>query len=499
MMMADRKDELVALLSKNNVWDDPLYLEKYASDRSFAREIKPRFVVKPGNVDEVQKIVGWANLTKTPLVPISSGPPHFHGDTVPGVSGAVVIDLSGMKKISHIDRRNRLVVVEPGVTYGELLPALAGEGMRLSIPLLPRANKSVIASLLEREPRLNCRYQWSSLDPLRCVEIVWGDGNRLWSGGSGNDAMDLDRQWEQGKRPVDPTGPSQTDFYRFLSAAQGSMGIATWASLKCEVLPRLHKLFLVPAKKLNDLLDFTYKLLKFRYADELFVLSNANLAQMLGGSPAQIKTLKEQLPPWVVLVGIAGRDELPAERVEFQEKDTAEFARQFGLDLMAAIPGINVSRLNEMITRPSPEPYWKLNYKGGCQDIFFITTLDKTPGFVKTMQAAAEAAGYTISDLGVYLQPRHQGVNCHCEFSLPYNPDDPREVSRLQVFYAKASEDLLDQGAFFSRPYGIWADMAFKKDAQSRLMLKQIKGIFDPNGVMNPGKLGFKVNEMEER
>ncbi len=251
--MSERTAELAAFVGNNSILDDPETLDKYSGDQSFAPKMKPQFVVKPGNVDEVQKIVMWANQTKTPLVPVSSGPPHFHGDTVPGVPGAVIVDLSGMKKIINIDRRNRIAIVEPGVTYSELQPALAREGMRLSTSLLPRANKSVITSLLEREPRLNCRYQWSSLDPLRCLEIVWGDGNRLWSGGAGNDALNLEEQWKQEKRQVDPSGPGQTDFYRFLSAAQGSMGIATWASLKCEVLPRIHKLFFVPAKKLDDL------------------------------------------------------------------------------------------------------------------------------------------------------------------------------------------------------------------------------------------------------
>jgi len=41
-------------------------------------------VVKPTSVEEVQAIVRWANETGTPLVPVSSGPPHFYGDTVNG-------------------------------------------------------------------------------------------------------------------------------------------------------------------------------------------------------------------------------------------------------------------------------------------------------------------------------------------------------------------------------------------------------------------------------
>jgi FAD/FMN-containing dehydrogenase len=489
--MNDPKAELITLVNQENVLDNPEIMENYSRDQSFARALKPRFAVKPTSVDEVQKIVRWANQTSTPLVPISSGPPHFHGDTVPTVPGAVIIDLSSMRKIIDINRRNRIAIIEPGVTYAELQPALVKEGLRLSTSLLPRANKSVIASLLEREPRLNCRYQWSSLDPLRCLEIVWGDGNRFWSGGSGNDIMDLQVQWDQEKRQIDPTGPAQTDFYRFLTASQGSMGIATWASLKCEVLPQVHRLFFVPADDLNDLLNFTYRLLKFRYADELFLMNNVNLAYVLGENPDQVKALKERLPPWVVIVGIAGRDELPAERADFQEKDIREIARQFSLELRADLPGVTGAQTLEIILNPSREPYWKLAYKGGCQDIFFITTLDRTPEFIKSLASVSETNGYPISDIGVYIQPRHQGVNCHCEFNLPYSLEKPEEVSHVRGLYARASDTLLNQGAFFSRPYGIWANMAFQRDPQSAALLKNIKNVFDPKGIMNPGKLCF--------
>ena len=489
--MVDRKAELIDIVGKEYLFDTTETLDSYAKDQSFAREMKPWLVVKPGTVDQVQQIVGWAIRTETPLVPVSSGPPHLHGDTVPSVEGAVIVDLSGMKKILNINRRNRIAIIEPGVTYTELQPALAKEGMRLSTSLLPRAQKSVITSLLEREPRLNCRYQWSSLDPLRCVEIVWGDGNKLWTGDAGHGVTDLEQQWAAERRQVTPAGPGQTDFYRFLTAAQGSMGFATWASLRCELLPKVHKLFFVAAKELSSLFGFTYQLLRFRYADELFILNNTNLAYLLGNNSEECKSLKEQLPHWIVIIGIAGRDELPEERVEYQQQDIVDIARQFSLEMVPAIPGATGEQVLETITTPSIEPYWKNRYKGSCQDIFFITTLDRTNDFAETINATAEVMDYPVSDIGVYLQPRFQGVNCHCEFTLPYDPNMEEEVSRIQKLFIQASESFVHQGAFFTRPYGIWADLAYQKDEHSASLLKKIKGIFDPNGVMNPGKLCF--------
>ncbi len=139
-------------------------------------------VVKPANADEVQGIVKWANQTRTPLVPVSSGLPHFRGDSVPGSEGAVIVDLSGMNRIIMTDRRNRVAVVEPGVTFSKLQPELAKEGLRLSMPLLPRTSKSVLGSVLEREPIMNPRYAWSLSEPLRCLETVMGNGDIFRTG-----------------------------------------------------------------------------------------------------------------------------------------------------------------------------------------------------------------------------------------------------------------------------------------------------------------------------
>ena len=81
-----------------------------------------------------------AKETGTGLVPVSSGGPHFHGDTVPSTGDAVVVDLSGMKKIDLIDPFERVAsMIEPGVTFGELIPAVAEEGSAPEHAAAPRA------------------------------------------------------------------------------------------------------------------------------------------------------------------------------------------------------------------------------------------------------------------------------------------------------------------------------------------------------------------------
>ncbi|HTY81405.1 MAG TPA: FAD-binding oxidoreductase [Dehalococcoidales bacterium] len=488
--MSGFKQDLTSIVGKGNVAVDAATLDAYGRDESFVLPIKPRGAVRPQNVEQVQSLVNWANETRTPLVPVSSGAPHFRGDTVPSATGTLMVDMSGMNKIIRINRRTRNAIFEPGVTYPQLQAALEKEGMRISIPLAPRNNKSVVGALLEREPTLIPRYQWLAFEPLRVVEVVWGNGEKFRTGDAGN-WKTLEQGFANKQAPVGPGGPGQFDYWRLVSAAQGSMGIVTWASVKCELAPSVYKLFFVSAKKLDDLVNFVYKVLRIRFGDELLIMNNFQLAMVLGGKADTVKARAAELPAWSALITIAGRQYLPEERVAFQQQDIAEIAQQQGLKLVPEIAGARNAEVMKAVFSAADEPYWKLSYKGGCQNLFFLTTLDKTPGFVNTMMSLAEANQYSTSEIGVYVQPVHQGVATHLEFYLPYNPKNASETAKMRDLFTKASEEMLQKGAYYSRPYGIWANMAYNRDAQTTDVLKKLKGMFDPNNIMNPGKLCY--------
>jgi hypothetical protein len=489
--MDSAKESLIKIFSEENVIDNPEILDTYKRDHSFVMQLKPWYIVKPIVAHQIQELVKWANETKTPLIPVSSGAPHFYGDTVPGATRAVIVDLSGMNKILRIDRRNRIAVIEPGVTYNQLEAALAKEDLRVTMPLLPKANKSVMASLLERQPTTIPKYQYSLTEPLRTCGVVFGNGDIIYTGDAGNSSLNLEEQWKSGLVQVDPKGPNATDFIKIIAGSQGTMGIVFWASVKCEVLPSIHKLLIVPAKRLENLIDFSYKIQKQRMGDEVIIVNNAQLANMLGKDTEQIDEFKNKFPLWAMLIGVSGRALFPAEKVEVMEKDIISYAQQHGLEVITGISGASNKEILDTILNPSSEKYWKFNYKGGCVDIFFITTLDKTPQFVKTMNSAAEEFNYPSTDIGVYLQPQHQGASYHCEFNLPYNPRAMEEAVKIKELFTKASKVHSSQGAYFSRPYGIWSDLMYQKDADGKKTLMKIKKLFDPNGIMNPGKLCF--------
>ena len=123
------------------------------------------------------------------------------------------------------------------MTFGELIPAAEKEGIRLNLPLLPRATKSVVGSLLEREPVVMPKYQWDISDPVACLEVIFGTGEDFRTGQAAGPGT-VEEQWAVGGVQKAPYGPHVAAWHRLVQGAQGTMGIVTWASLRCELLPK---------------------------------------------------------------------------------------------------------------------------------------------------------------------------------------------------------------------------------------------------------------------
>jgi FAD/FMN-containing dehydrogenase len=485
------KAKLAEIVGIGNIVSEEPLLEEYSRDMSFVPPVLPALVVKPKNTEEVQRIVNLARESLTPLIPVSSGPPHFRGDTVPSREKTVIVDLSGMKEIIRVDRVNRVAMLEPGVTFAELIAAVSQKGLRLNLPLLPRSFKSVVGSMLEREPVIMPKYHWDISDPLACVEVIFGNGEMFRTGAAAGPGR-IEEQWAAGGAQKEAAGPSSASWYRVIQGSQGTMGIVTWASVRCELLPRVEEPFLVGSSQLDRLLEFTHWLIRLRLVNECFTLNNSNLAAIMARKwPDDYQAIKYSLPAWVLFFNIAGYDYLPEERVSGQIADMMDVARRVGVEPVGGIGRVSATELLKVVNKPSAEPYWKLRHKGACHDIFFVTIYDKLPRLVEAMYDLADEAGYPASDMGVYLQPIVQGSNCHGEFNLFYDPKNPKESGWVRGLATSAIQSLVDRGAFFSRPYGESAGMIIHRDAATATALKKVKAIADPDNVMNPGKLCF--------
>ena len=479
------KKKLSGIVGAGNVHDDAETLTKYSKDKSLEAQRRPAIVIFPNNTKEVQKIVKLANEEKVPLIPVSSGV-HFYGATIP-LEGGIVLDLSKWKKILKIDFRNRATRIQPGVTYGELQPELEKNSLRALMPLLPHKDKSVVSAHLEGEPMTITEFNYS--EPLYTSEIVLPKGEIFRTGSAANAPAEISHT-----DLVGPWGPG-FDWNRLYARSQGTLGIITWANVMAEPLPRVQKIFFTSSKDLNSLISFTYGVQRRWLGYECFVLNKANLAAILSeDGAAGCSGLKKKLPSYTMIQCIAGTRRFPEEKVAWQEQDLLEEAQAQGVYPQATITEAPHAKkfFDENMRRPwAKEVYWKDIARGASADIFFLTTLNRVPEFIKAMNEVADGFDYPASDIGIYIQPIENGRAAHLEFNLPYDPNNAAEIELVSKLHFAASERLLSLGGVFTRAYGKWAYMVNNRNAISSKTAKTVKDFLDPNNIMNPGKLGF--------
>ena len=211
----------------------------------------------------------------------------------------MVVDLSKMTEIFEIDDYNRRVRIQPGVTWKQLTEELGKKGMRMIMPLLPPANRSVVTDYLEREVPTNTVYDYG--EPTQSFELVWPTGELFRLG-----SASVNGYPDSASKGANPSGPG-LDFYRFLQGAQGTFGIVTWMNLKVEFATKIDKVYCAPIDDLALAQEFLYRVLPRRIGQEVVLLNNVDLAAILADDfDADFDRLRATLPPWSLIMIISG-------------------------------------------------------------------------------------------------------------------------------------------------------------------------------------------------
>ena len=483
-----RKEELQGIVGKENVSDAQPVLLRYSKDRSLVPPGMPDYVVWPTSSEQISKVLKWSNKNNVPVVPVSSKE-HFNGGAVPR-QGGVMMDLSKMNKILEIDQDLKKIRLEAGVTWGQLTEELAQSGMRVIMPLLPHANRSVLTDFLEREVPTNTVYDYG--EPMQAFEVVWptGDVFRLGS-------ASVDGYPDSKSRGGNPSGPGM-DFYRFVQGAQGTMGVVTWTNLKIMFATKRDKVFFAPIDDLAYAQEFLYRILPRRVGQEVLLLNRTDLATIVAENwPEDFGRLRAALPPWTLILVLSGLLRRPDEKIAYEVKLLKEIQRnefrKLVLDeALPGFPGLGGKMLS-LLRNPWPAdaPYWKNRWQGASQSLFFIAKPERAPRYVDIVEAVAPKHGYPVADIGSYIQPIEHNRACQVEFTFFYDEKDTAARARIAALYRDAARALMNDGALFTRPYGELAPMVYERAANYVMALWRMKKVFDPNNIMNPGNLCF--------
>jgi FAD/FMN-containing dehydrogenase len=484
----NNKNELAKIVGKENVSDAEDVLLKYSSDHSLVPPGSPDLVAWPTSSEQVGEILKWSNKNNVPVVPVSSQE-HFNGGAIPK-QGGVIMDLSKMNRILEIDQDLKKVRLEAGVTWGQLTGELAKNGMRVIMPLLPPANRSVLTDFLEREVPTNTVYDYG--EPMQAFEVVWPTGEIFRLG-----SASVNGYPDSGSHGGNPSGPG-IDFYRFVQGAQGTMGVVTWTNLKIMWETKKDKVFFVPVNDLAYAQEFLYRLLPRRVGQEVLLLNRTDLAAIIAENfPADFEKLRATLPPWTLIIVVSGLLRRPDEKIAYEIKLLKEIVRnEFrSLTIDEALPGFPGlgGKILSLLRNPWPAdlPYWKNRWQGASQSLFFIARPDKAQKFVEIVETIAPKHGYPVADIGSYIQPIEHNRACQVEFTFFYDGKCDAAKARIAALYRDAARALMNEGALFTRPYGELAPMVYERAASYVTGLKRVKKIFDPNNVMNPGNLCF--------
>jgi len=173
--------ELRRIVGDCNVLDDALELLTYECDALPHLRETPAAVVLPGAADEVQAVVRLCAQVGVPFVARGHGT-GLSGGALP-VPGGLVIALSRLNRVLHIDIDNQRVVVEPGVTNLEITKRVAPLGYYYAPDPSSQQVCSIGGNVAENSGGAHCLKYGFTVHHVLGVEAVLPDGELIHIGG----------------------------------------------------------------------------------------------------------------------------------------------------------------------------------------------------------------------------------------------------------------------------------------------------------------------------
>ena len=430
----------------------------YSRDATWYRAM-PDVVVRPRTTEEVVRIVTLANEEKIPITPRGSGT-NLTGGVIP-VKGGIVMDLSRMNKILEISVMNRIAVVEPGVLHADLENELAKHGLF-----------------------------WPP-DPASTYACTMGGVIAESAGGLRGAKYGTTREWVLGLEVVLPTGEviktgartlksvTGYDLTHLIVGSEGTLGIITKAILRVCPVPEAIVRMSAAFNKIETAGLAVGKIFEARVAPTIMEVMERDLIRSVN------KWLKLGLPEVDAIMiidveGIQGEVEKLAGRVEKVLRDVGatEIKRATTAKEMEDL------YLARKAAYPSLFQVWR---KTAVPDDCCVP-VDKLPEAFKLIKEISQRWGVPVGILA------HAGDgNLHPIWTA--DARNPEEVDRALKCYFEVCREVLRLGGSVSAEHGIGIVKAslVEEEYGSKVVeiMRAIKKIFDPNDIMNPGKMGL--------
>lgn len=250
---------LSGIIGESNVIQNPDQLKAYAVDG-----MAPKAVVSPGSVEEISKLLAYANKENLAVVPRGNGTKMAAG-AIPGKVD-IVLSMLRINRITEHDIPNLSLSVEAGITLSEVQKKLAGVGKGSFLPLdPPYSEKATIGGIIATNSSGPKRYaNGSARDMLLGLKAVAPNGDLVTYGG---------------KTVKNVSGYDMT---KLMVGSWGALGIITEITTKLLPLPEASATLLVSFGDLAKAGSLTRKILHSVLLPSAMELMDAKAAAKLG-------------------------------------------------------------------------------------------------------------------------------------------------------------------------------------------------------------------------
>ncbi len=218
--------ELEGILGKDFVLTDSETISNYNHDYTEDLKYNPEVVVKPGTATEVSEILKTANAYKVPVTPRGAGT-GLSGGALP-VFGGIILSTERMNAIIEIDERNLQCTVEPGVINQHLRDAVEAKGLFYPPDPASRGSCFIGGNLAECAGGPKAVKYGVTKDYVLNCEVVLPTGEIIWTGAN---------------VLKNSTGYNLT---QLMVGSEGTLGVITKVVLRLIPMPAENLLMLVP-------------------------------------------------------------------------------------------------------------------------------------------------------------------------------------------------------------------------------------------------------------
>lgn len=453
--------QIKSIIGAEYVFTDEESFEKYGSDETEKLHYSPAVVVKPRKAEEISALMQLANKHLIPVTPRGAGT-GLTGGALPHLGG-LVIAMERFNSILEIDERNLQVTTEPGVITEVLQNAVKEKGLFYPPDPASKGSCFIGGNISENSGGPKAVKYGVVKDYVLNLEIVLPTGEIIWTGSN---------------VLKNATGYNLT---QLIVGSEGTLGIVTKIVLRLIPHPKFDLLMLAPfdsLEKASEAVSAIFRAGITPSAMELMEIESIKLASKLCESTAI--TITDNLAAHLII------------EVDGNDKDVLMKDMEAIADVLS---NFEVGELYFADDAQQKTELWKIRRKANEASVAAGYTIEEDtvvpraelPKLIKGVKALAAENGFKVVSYG------HAGDgNLHVRINHPlYKKSYENEV--IQDILFKIFELVKSLGGTISGEHGIGliqkSFMPVMFDPITMELMKGIKKVFDPNHILNAGKI----------